>query len=100
MLLVQLCLFFCCFQADPKQVCTALGLCASEKSKKVDAKLITSSLPLKNHLKSIMAPALVAAKPEPTVIKSKPYRASPDCILCEFIMRELDSILQKNATKV
>lgn len=85
--------------ADPKQVCTALGLCDSKKSKKVDAKLVTSSLPLKNHLKTILAPVLVAAKPKHTVIKSKSIKASAECILCEFVMKELDSILQENATQ-
>lgn len=81
-------------------MCTALGLCDSKKSKKVDAKLVTSSLPLKNHLKTILAPVLVAAKPKPAVIKSKPVKASAECILCEFVMKELDSILQENATQV
>ncbi|XP_020606225.1 prosaposin-like [Orbicella faveolata] len=85
--------------ADPKQVCTALGLCDSKKSKKVDAKLVTRALPLKNHLKTILAPVLVAAKPKATVIKSKPFKTSAECILCEFVMKELDSILQENATQ-
>lgn len=93
--------FFCVsFQADPKQVCTELGLCTSMKSKKADAKLVTSALPLKNHLKTILAPVLVAAKPPATVIKSKPFKATAECILCEFIMKELDGILKENATKV
>lgn len=92
--------FFFPFQDDPKQVCTALGLCSSKKSNKVDAKLVTSALPLKNHLKTILAPVLVAAKPSAAVIKSKPFKASGECILCEFIMKELDTILQENATKV
>ena len=35
-------------------------------------------------------PHLVTAKVE----------AGPECILCEFAMRELDSILGDNATKV
>ena len=81
-------------------MCTALGLCDSKKSNKVDAKLVTSSLPLKNHLKTILAPVLVAAKPKHTVIKSKSIKASDECILCEFVMKELDSILQENATQV
>ena len=91
---------FIFFQADPKQVCTALGLCDSKKSKKVDAKLVARALPLKNHFKTILAPVLVAAKLKPAVIKSKPLKASAECILCEFVMKELDSILQENATKV
>ena len=81
-------------------MCTAVGLCDSKKSKKVDAKLVTSSLPLKNHLKTILAPVLVAAKPKPAVIKTKPVKASTGCILCEFVMKELDDILQENATQV
>jgi len=98
--LMKLYVFFYFFQADPKQVCSALGLCDSKKSKKVDAKPITLALPLKNHLKTILAPVLVAAKPKPAVIESKPLKASGECILCEFVMKELDGILQKNATKV
>lgn len=87
------------FQSDPDQVCTEIGLCTSKESKKVDAKLIMSSLPLKKHLKTILAPGLaIAAKP--AIIKSKPYRASPQCILCEFVMDKLDSILKDNATEV
>ena len=86
------------FQSDPQQVCTSLGLCDSKESKKVDAKLIMSSLPLKKHLTTILAPGLAAAKP--AVIKSKPYKASFECVLCEFIMDKLDSILKENATEV
>ena len=81
-------------------MCTEVGLCNSKKSKKADAELVTSALPLKNHLKTILAPVLVAAKPKATVINSNPLKASAECILCEFIMKELDSILQENATKV
>ena len=81
-------------------MCTALGLCSSMKSNKVDAELVSSALPLKTHLKTILAPVLVAAKPNAAVIKSKPFKASAECILCEFIMKELDTILKENATKV
>lgn len=88
--------FSFCFQSDPKQVCTALGLCTSMKNKKVDAKLIMSSLPMK----TILAPALVAVKPKLAAIKSKPYKASPECILCEWLMEKLETILKQNATKV
>ncbi|KAL9985000.1 hypothetical protein ACROYT_G007351 [Oculina patagonica] len=83
--------------SDPQQVCTSLGLCNSKKAVKVDAKLITSSVPLKKHLKTIIAPVLAAAKP--AVLKSKPYKASPECVLCEFVMDKLDSILKENATE-
>ncbi|KAJ7383615.1 hypothetical protein OS493_026801 [Desmophyllum pertusum] len=81
--------------SDPKQVCTALGLCTSMKNKKVDAKLIMSSLPMK----TILAPALVAVKPKLAAIKSKPYKASPECILCEWLMEKLATILKQNATE-
>ena len=40
-------------------------------------------------------PHLVTAK-----TKSVKVEGGPECILCEFAMRELDSILGDNATKV
>lgn len=77
--------------SDPKQVCTALGLCSSKQKKVIAAKLIMGSLPLaKNFL---------ASKPKPAVLKSKPYRASPLCIICEFAMTELKTLLSENATQ-
>lgn len=79
-----------CYQSNPQQVCTALGLCAAKQSNKVAAKLILSSLPLKQlHL---------AARP--AVLKSKPYRASSQCILCEFVMDKLKTLLSEGGTQV
>ncbi|XP_068710683.1 prosaposin-like [Montipora capricornis] len=74
---------------DPQQVCTALGLCTSKAKETVAAKLIFKPLPLRPHS--------VASKP--AIFKSKPYRASPQCILCEYVMGELKTILKENATQ-
>ena len=77
-----------------------MGLCDSKKNKQVEAKLIFKPLPLKKQLKTILTPVVLAAKPKAAVVKSKPYKASPECVLCEFIMDKLDSILKENATEV
>ncbi|XP_073239351.1 prosaposin-like [Porites lutea] len=77
--------------ADPQQACTALGLCQSKQKKVIAAKLIMSTLPLaKNFLSS---------KPKKAILKSKPYKASPLCVLCEFVMTELKTLLSENATQ-
>ena len=84
--------YLVCFQSDPQQVCTALGLCGSKQSNKVSAELITNSVPLKKHLLSL--------KPKGAILKSQPYRASPQCVLCEFVMSELKNLLNQNSTEV
>lgn len=84
------------YLADPQQLCTMLGLCSS-KVKQVEAKLIFK--PLQKQMKTLMTPLVLAAKHKSAVVKSKPFKASPQCILCEFIMDKLDSILKQNATR-
>jgi len=59
---------------------------------KVVAKLIMSSLP--------STKPVLASKAKPAILKSKPYRASPQCVLCEFVMNELKSLINENSTKV
>ena len=51
------------------------------------------------------AASLVGAKeislvPAQKMQKSEKVEAGPECVLCEFAMKELDSILEDNATKV
>ncbi|RMX42497.1 hypothetical protein pdam_00020424 [Pocillopora damicornis] len=84
------------YLADPQQACTTLGLCSSEV-KQVDAKLIFK--PLKKQMIKLVKPLALAAKHKPVVVKSKPVKTSAECILCEFIMDKLDSILKQNATR-
>lgn len=72
---------------DPTTLCTELGLCNStmravgvlEPSRLVPAAKITPVA----ETKKIQSP-----------------QAGPECIICEFAMRELDSMLGDNATKV
>jgi len=77
--------------ANPKQICTELHLCSASKEK-IMAALLEKALP--NKLKAF------APKFGKQILKaSKPVKASPQCILCEFIASKLDQMLGNNATQ-
>lgn len=83
---------------DPKQVCTALGMCAAKDKSAILATLLKNSIPYEN-LVPVLESGPIIMKP---VKKSHPLKkidASPECILCEFVMRELDNLVSENATQ-
>ena len=47
-----------------------------------------------------LAKNFLPLKPKKAILKSKPYKASPQCVLCEFVMTELKTLLSENATEV
>ena len=47
-----------------------------------------------------LAKNFLSSKPKKAILKSKPYKASPLCVLCEFVMTELKTLLSENATQV
>ncbi|XP_031562328.1 prosaposin-like [Actinia tenebrosa] len=76
---------------DPKEDCTKLGLCAASKEK-IMATILRKAMPSK------LVASLKTKKRH--VLKSKyPIKASAECILCEFIAKELDQMLGNNATQ-
>lgn len=72
---------------DPTVLCNELGLCNSTK-KAVEVLEASRLVPA----------AQTALAAEAKEIKSP--KSGPECALCEFAMKELDSILGDNATKV
>ena len=78
--------FILLFCQDATKICDELGLCNSTK-KAVDVVKAVSLQPAqkieKNEIKNVKSPA-----------------AGPQCVICEFVMKELDSILGDNTTKV
>jgi len=69
----------------PEQICTALALCSGEqKIPQMDTTLTFSPLLLRG---APMQKAPLQAK------------VSPQCVLCEYLMTKLESILAKNATE-
>jgi len=81
--------------ADPKQVCTELGLCSASKEK-VMAVLLNKALPIK--MKAFKS-GISLKKHAKNALKAMPVKASAKCILCEFIASKLDQMLAKNATQ-
>jgi saposin len=63
-------------ELDPKTRCTSLGFCSAVSNE-------------------INAPSRVFAPPKPAVKSS----VSTTCVVCEFIMSEIDSLLSDNATE-
>ena len=66
---------------DPDTVCKAISLCSA------------------NGVSAKTREAAVLKKEK--VMESKvTAKASPQCVLCEFVMKQLDDILGQNATQV
>jgi saposin len=73
---------------DPASRCKMLRFCPTNPTPAVAAAAPSGD-------RNVMRSAIPAA-PEKTVT----VKISPECVLCEFIMRELSSLLAKNATEV
>lgn len=72
-------------ELDPQATCQMLGLCSAELS--------LSNAIRKN---SLVLPQSPAGKPVEAI---QTVKASTLCVLCEFVVRELDSMLADNATE-
>lgn len=66
---------------DPESRCRSLGFCATD-----------------NVIRDPVREATPSRKPVSTPVTR--VAASPQCILCEFVMKEIDDLLSKNATEV
>ena len=77
---------------DPKIRCRALGFCSKESSNDV-----TDYLTVLTRLATPEAPVNAVKAPVNVV---KPVKGSSTCLMCEFVMREIDSMLSGNATEV
>jgi saposin len=80
--------------ADPKQVCTELGLCSASKEK-VMAVLLSKALPIK--MKTFAG--ITMKKHARNLLKAMPVKSSAECILCKFVAAKLDDMLAQNATQ-
>ena len=81
-------------------MCSELGLCSAKDKNVVMAQLLSKALPMQKNLGAIFMPGPVIVKPKPVVVRRTHVRASAQCTICEFAMRELDGILKENSTKV
>lgn len=66
---------------DPESRCRSLGFCATD-----------------NVIRDPVQEATPSRKPVSTPVTR--VEASPQCILCEFVMKEIDDLLGQNATEV
>ena len=90
------------FAQDPPSLCAALGLCNSTK-KVIQAAQLKPSKALGSHLFLPLAPAQVKIVDTVSLgnaVKHITPKGGEECVLCEFIMKELDGILGDNATEV
>ncbi|XP_048579093.1 prosaposin [Nematostella vectensis] len=72
--------------SDGKKLCTEIGLCTANK---VKAMLVQAAASHK-----------VMFTPKKHVLKATyPVKTSTECVLCEFVMKELDDMLSKNSTQ-
>lgn len=67
-------------ELDPESRCRSLGFCATD-----------------NVIRDPVREATPSRKPVSTPVTR--VEASPQCILCEFVMKEIDDLLSKNATE-
>ena len=89
---------------DPASICAEIGLCNSTK-KVISAVLLEPAVMFAPKPKIFFpmapGPVLIGAEKQ---AKAKPVDTPPkvsvECVVCEFMMKELDGILGENATKV
>lgn len=93
------------FSQDPGTICSDLGLCNSSKNivPAVPIKLAAVPLkpaPVKTLLSAAPIPVLILAKEVKKAKPAKSPKASLQCTLCEFVMKELDGLLKDQETEV
>lgn len=71
-------------ELDPETRCSALGFCKKETNVISNASTLTRL--------AMPATPVIASKPRKT-------KASSTCVMCEFVIREIDSMLGDNATE-
>lgn len=71
-------------ELDPETRCSALGFCKEETNVISNASTLTRL--------AMPATPVIASKPRKT-------KASSTCVMCEFVIREIDSMLGDNATE-
>ena len=74
-------------------------MCAAKDKSAILATLLKNSIPHENPF-SILEPGPIIVKPVKGSHHLKKVDASPRCILCEFVMRELDDLISENSTQV
>ncbi|XP_039624798.1 prosaposin isoform X1 [Polypterus senegalus] len=75
----------------PEQICTQAGFCSPE-----------NGVPMETLVAAKMLPALEVVKPtkiEKPAPKLVKVRNSPQCVMCEFVMKEIESLIQKEASE-
>jgi len=88
-------------EQQPKDICTRAGFCAAAK-KSVSMMSLFAAAKTVPAAKSVPAVKLVpatkveAAKPGPNMVRA---RDSPQCAICEFTMKEVESMLEDEATE-
>jgi saposin len=78
-------------ELDPSAICATLGLCSSSDT---HAPINTQG---DNVIRDPVREATPSRKPVST--PAKPVASSPQCVLCEFVMNQLEGLLRKNATE-
>jgi len=76
-------------ELDPEETCSALGFCSARSIEAVLRSVLPVSMP-KSHPPEV-----------PAVAPGKKFLADPstECVLCEFVIKTLDSQLSDNATE-
>lgn len=81
---------------DPKQLCKELSLCSTKEKSVIFATLLKKSLPHDNLIAEVLEPGPVLMEQQHSVKKDG---TSTKCILCEFIMREMENEISKKSTQ-